>query len=517
MRIKGLSLLISCLDGIVLVLALYAGLWLYASRDTVPTGTSVGGIGLGGLEARQALELLDKTISAMERSEIRLTAPDYALSSANGGAAEVGLTWKQAGVSWDAPAFRTELMSLSAGSLWERAWARKNFAKSWELQTAFNPAVLKQTLSPAWEKQHFGTPVNAVRTIGEDDGIRYLPGRPALRIDWDALTVRVQAAIPGAAVPGGGADGPGGAAAGHGRAAGAGGAGQGSGAAWPAVAVELPLTQVQPGVTVETLKREGIVRKIAEYSTGLQTSGAGRLHNVEAAARSIDGLVLAPGGVFDYAKAVAAAERDYGFREAPVIFGGKLVPGVGGGICQVSSTLYNAALLAGLEMVERRNHTLPVSYVPLGRDATFAEGYINFRFKNTSEHHLLISARVRDGRLTVKLFGGTPESVTYRIESRTVEILPAPDKFVVSPGLPEGSREVVLAGKPGYVVETYRTKYAGGSPAGTALLSRDTYPAQPNVIAVSGGSGDGAANPRPPSAKPSPPILEDGIEGPKLP
>ncbi|RCX19041.1 vancomycin resistance protein YoaR [Fontibacillus phaseoli] len=481
----------------------YGGLWLYASRDSVPSGTKVGGLELGGLSAEEALERLDSLIDQLKGQQIKFTL-------AEAGHAENGeiLTWGKTGVSWDAPNFRTELMSLSAGKVWERAKARKNFAKTWTIQSSFNPAVLKRTLSPAWEKKHFGSPVNAVRSIGEDDVITYLPGQPAQRIHWESLAVLVQAAVPGMV------------------------AGSGARAEIKPLDIVIPLTLVQPAVTVESLQREGVRRKIAEFSTGLRTSGAGRLHNVDATARSIDGMVLPPGGIFDYAKVVEAAEQSYGFREAPVIFGGKLVPGVGGGICQVSSTLYNAAILAGLDMVERRNHSLPVSYVPLGQDATFAQGYINFRFQNTSGHHLLIAARVEDGRLGVKLFGDIPDNVSYGIESRMMDILSAPDKYVKNSSLSAGSREVILQGKPGYIVETYRIKYVDGKPAAKTRLSRDTYPAQPNVIAVAPDAGEvmpenevsgnevksgKAPTSKEPAVESRPPVLEDGVTGPRFP
>ncbi len=477
-------LVVSVLTVLLTASAIYGGLLLYASADTVPSGTVVGGLEVGGLPLAEALDKLESRIAELRKQTVEFTFVDI-----ENKAAKAILTWEQAGVSWDAPDFRTELMSLSAGSVWERAKTRKNFAETWELLASFQPSDLKKILSPEWEKEHFGSPVNAVRSIAADDSIRYLPGRTAQRIDWESLVLLMQAAIPGS-----------------------------SSGSRGAAEITIPLTTVQPAVTVESLKREGIRRKIAEFSTGLQTSGAGRLHNVEAAARSIDGMVLPPDGIFDYAKVVEDAEQSYGFREAPVIFGGKLVPGVGGGICQVSSTLYNAAVRAGLDMVERRNHSLPVSYVPLGQDATFAQGYINFRFQNTSGKHLLISAQVADGRLTVKLFGELPDNVTYDIESRTTDILTAPDKYVANPDLPAGSREIVLQGKPGYIVETYRVKYVDGKPAATTRLSRDTYPAQPNIIAVprsAGGDDNGDGGKK--SVQEAPRVLEDGIDGPKFP
>ena len=108
---------------------------------------------------------------------------------------------------------------------------------------------------------------------------------------------------------------------------------------------------------------------------------------------------MAPGETFDYSKIIAQTEAKFGYKEAPVILNGNLVPGIGGGICQVSTTLYNAVLRSGLEIVERRNHSLPVSYVTLGQDATFANGYINFKFRNNTDAYLWIRTITTDPAL----------------------------------------------------------------------------------------------------------------------
>ncbi|GIO88757.1 hypothetical protein J25TS5_56890 [Paenibacillus faecis] len=452
------------LVGLALAAAmLYGGLWLYVSRDLVPAGTTVGSLPLGGLSADEALRLLDARIADLESRRVEFADTDVALS------------WREAGITWSAPGFRAGLRSLTEGEVWRRTRARFHFKKEWDLEASFQASALKRTFSPDWEKRRFGSPVNAVRTLNPDDSISYSPGASVRRIDWPLLQRRLLAAAEEAEGGGqAGKPGPGGSRGGI------------------AATVRLPLIEVPPAVTVESLKRQGIRRKIAEFSTELGASGAGRVHNVDAAARALDGLLLPPDGVFDYAAVVRAAEEQYGFREAPVIFGGRLVPGVGGGICQVSSTLYNATVRAGLDIVERRNHSVPVRYVPLGQDATFAEGHINFRFRNTTGNHLLIAARAEHGRMTVKLFGDIPGNVLYDMESKTAKILPAANKYVVNPALPAGGRKVIVRGKPGFVVDTYRVKYVDGRIAERIRLSRDTYPAQPNVIAVPPGEGGGA-------------------------
>lgn len=492
----------------ITVLILLLSLQRYAFRDTVPSGVVVAGIPMGGMTFHQAIQILDTKLAELENEPITYSFREKQTTQT--------LSWKNSGITFNVPDFRTELASLSHASLWSRLQIRSQFSKEWRLQARYDSQPLKLKFSPEWEKAHFGRPVNAVRTIGADDRIRYINGKSVYRIDWAALTAQLQAALP-TVLPGGDAA--------KGDKSSRGTVLSGikarfmsssavrsevrAGAQAETITLEVPLIRLQPEVTLDHLKAQGINRKIVQFSTDLTTSGKGRLHNVAAAARSIDGMLLAPGEIFDYAKVVEAAEQDYGFQEAPVIFGGKLVPGVGGGICQVSSTLYNAALRAGLEIVERRNHTLPVSYIPKGQDATFAKGYINFRFKNTTGTHLLIHAKSSQGRLVIKLYGTLPGNVTYDIQSRTIRTLPPSNKYIKNPSLPTGEQELMLEGKPGYIVETYRLKKVDGVTVSRTLLSRDTYPSQPTVIAVHDGT-EGSSN-RPQQ------IVEDGVEGPRFP
>lgn len=469
-------IIISVISVLLLCILLLIVVQLYVGQNTVPKGTTVAGMKVGGLKKDTALQKLANEFKEMETHPIVFVIENI----------EVNLTWGESGVSYNAGDFRASLSELSEGSLWNRVLARKNFPKVWKLHASYDAKPLKAVFNSEWEEAQFGALVNAVRTIAKDDRINYLPGRTAQRIHWESFSSTILSALP-TSIP------------------------DGDNKSQDPTVITIPLHVVQPAVTIETLQDEGIRRKIAEFSTGLQSSGEGRLYNVDAAAKTIDGMTLPPGGIFDYATVIESAEQTYGFREAPVIFGGKLVPGVGGGICQVSSTLYNAALRAGLTIIERRNHSLPVSYVPKGQDATFAKGYINFRFKNTSEHHILISAQTQNHVLTVKLFGDIPQNVTYEIQSRTSKVLPMKNKYVVNKTLPVGGWEVLVQGKEGFVVETYRIKKINGQVVETRKLSKDTYPSQPTVIAMH----DEGSYKENPSAETNPKsIVEDGVEGP---
>ncbi len=164
---------------------------------------------------------------------------------------------------------------------------------------------------------------------------------------------------------------------------------------------------------------------------------------------------------------------------------GRVVPGIGGGICQVSSTLYNAALLAGLDIVERRNHSKAVPYLPMGRDATFAEGYLNFRFRNSTEHHMVIRTEVSNRTLTVKLFGTMPKATRYIIETKLVKTIQPPVREIVSSSAGRGGRVVLKQGTVGYIVEVYRTRMEHDKKTERELISTDTYPALPTIVGVS--------------------------------
>ncbi|WP_223065926.1 VanW family protein [Paenibacillus caui] len=458
-----------------LTICVIFGIRLYAGQNTVPRGVTVGGLSVGSLRISEAAELLSREKAALLRQQVILRGKKFSVET----------TWSRAGVQAHYNDFLLSLEKLKEGSLWTRAKYRYQFPKKWELETGWNAGPLQKALNSDWENKQFGAMKNAERVIGPDDRIRYIPEVTAPRINWDALSASFRAQMPRSF---------------------------GSGPANRAVTIEMPLLTASPSVTVQSLKAQGIDRRISILTTGLSGS-SGRIHNVEAAARVIDGMLLAPGEVFDYGKVVKEAESRYGFREAPVIVQGTMVPGVGGGICQVSGTLYGAVIRAGLEIVERRNHSRPVSYLPKGQDATFSTGYINFRFKNNTQFYLLISARAEGGRMMVKLFGSMPENVHYEIRSRTVEIIQPRARYVTNPALPAGTHHMLRSGTRGYIVETYRTKWISGKASKEELLSRDTYPAQPSLIAVHSAS----ASPGSETVPPEPKIIEDGIgEGGKL-
>ncbi|MGF7035510.1 vancomycin resistance protein YoaR [Paenibacillus mucilaginosus] len=484
--------------GLLLLLASSLGTAAYGLHPHLPAESRIGDWSIAGLTPAELEEQLAAKEAALLSLPVRLAVKE--------GEARLtkSVTLGELGLGLRREELQAQLQPLRQGSPWERALARWRLrGVSWQLAVQLPEEKLRAALSAAFAEVYARKPADALRIIEADDTIRYVPEQAASLIDEAKLHEALLAKLPSWGSLAGAPlskDAP------------------ESGAAPPPLDVELPMRTAAPGVTVQALQAQGISRKLIEYTTSYPPGSAspeGRVHNVRSTAAVIHDVLLKPGEVFDYAPYIAETEKRFGFREAPVIVNGKLVPGVGGGICQVSSTLYNAVLRAGLTIVERRNHSLPVSYVPLGQDATFASGHIGFKFRNSTGYYLLIRTSATDRSMTVKLFGHTPPEWSYDIVSKTVETLPAPVKYVHNPTLRKGRQDTLIKGKPGYIVETYRRKLKNGVVIAEEKISRDTYSAQPTVIASSSGSAASRDHTSPsPGASPREPMIEDGVKGP---
>lgn len=236
----------------------------------------------------------------------------------------------------------------------------------------------------------------------------------------------------------------------------------------------LPVEEVAPEVETEAIERLGIRRLIAEWSTHYDPS-IPRADNVERAAEAFDGLILKPGEILSYNATVGPIDAATGWKEAYVIVAGELVPGIGGGVCQVATTLYGAALRANMEILERHQHQLAVGYIPPSEDAAVAQGYQDLKIRNTTPGHLLLKSESGDGTVTFRLYGDLPAGQEVRIESQVTGSLSFPTKTVIDPSLEPGVQEQVRAGIPGLTSEAYRLLFADGQLVKRELLSRDRY------------------------------------------
>lgn len=167
----------------------------------------------------------------------------------------------------------------------------------------------------------------------------------------------------------------------------------------------VPLVVDTEDIHPTTIELHRVKDVLGDYTTYFNPNLIGRVNNVQLAAKALDGLIIPPGGEFSFNGAVGKRERETGYLPALVFVDNKVVLDDGGGICQDSSTLYQAARQANLQILERNSHSLPVYYVPAGQDATVAYGLLDFRFKNNTEGYLLISARTGTNWIRIRIFG----------------------------------------------------------------------------------------------------------------
>ena len=245
----------------------------------------------------------------------------------------------------------------------------------------------------------------------------------------------------------------------------------------------IKLTITKPKVTIEQIGSEAFPDRLSVFTTRFDESDVNRSTNLRIACQKINNKVILPGETFSYNKALGARTAAAGYRNGKIYAGGEVVDGIGGGICQISSTLYNAILMANLQTVERRNHQFVTSYVGPGRDATVVYGVTDFKFKNTRKYPVKISASARNGIATVAIYGIKEENeYTFNFETRTIDSIAPTTTYEEDSSMPVGTEKVKRNGTNGIKTETYITKLQNGKVISRTLLSRDTYDAMSRII-----------------------------------
>ena len=245
----------------------------------------------------------------------------------------------------------------------------------------------------------------------------------------------------------------------------------------------IKLTITNPKVTLDKIGPEAFPDKLATFSTRYDVSDKDRTTNLELACNKINGTVVLSGDTFSYNKVVGARTAGAGYKNAKIYEAGKVVDGIGGGICQISSTLYNAVLNANLEIVERKNHQFVTSYVEPGMDATVVYGLTDFKFKNTRQYPVRVVATAKNGIATVTIYGiKEDKEYTFKFDVKRVATIPSTTEYIDDSTLPAGTEKVEQKGTNGLKTETYMTKLLNGKAISTTLVSKDTYNAMTRII-----------------------------------
>lgn len=238
--------------------------------------------------------------------------------------------------------------------------------------------------------------------------------------------------------------------------------------------VNLTIRVVEPEIKTEFYEK--INGKIAEFSTSFKGSAPGRVNNIRLSAKAFKGILLMPGDELSYNETTGPRRADAGYQEAPVILNGELTPGMGGGVCQTSTTLYNALLLADLEIIERHPHSMPPAYVPRGTDGAVATGYLDLRFKNNFEYPIYIDSELIGTRVYFYIYGDMKgRDYTVKIDTEHHATIPFKVHEKLDPSLPPGTRELVQEGRTGYKVSTYKSIVKNGEVISRVRISSDYY------------------------------------------
>jgi vancomycin resistance protein YoaR len=252
--------------------------------------------------------------------------------------------------------------------------------------------------------------------------------------------------------------------------------------------VALPTATSQPELTTKEAKALGVKEVMSTFTTTFNADDAPRVHNISLIAAAVHGSLVRPGQVFSMNAATGQRTAAKGYRTAHVIQNGEIVDGLGGGVCQAGTTMFNAAFFAGLPVVQRRNHSLHISHYPMGRDATLDWPYTDLKWRNDSPYGIYITSRATPSALTFTFWS---TSRGYKVTASTSEarnFRAPPTRYKDDPTLAKGEEVVEEAGSRGFDVTVSRTVTKGGQ-----VVHRDSFVSNysPWVRVVRRGAGPG--------------------------
>ena len=253
------------------------------------------------------------------------------------------------------------------------------------------------------------------------------------------------------------------------------------------VNVELEFIEEVAEITKEY--NENLTKKVASFSTNVADSTGGRKQNVKLALEKFNGFILNPNEEVSFNKITGPHTMENGYKSATIIYNGEFTEGIGGGICQASTTLYNALLLSGVQINEVHKHTLPVFYVPLGLDAMVSEYTSDLRFTNTTEYPMYIHTYADSNSVSVEIYSH-PSQYEYKTRSETLDTIKAGGDKIILGTKGEYSNKVLFQGeyfrlsypKDGYEAKAYLQKYLNGELVEETEIRHEIYQPQKGVV-----------------------------------
>jgi vancomycin resistance protein YoaR len=253
----------------------------------------------------------------------------------------------------------------------------------------------------------------------------------------------------------------------------------------------LGLATLAPELTTKDAKALGIRERISTFTTDMGLSSSNRIWNVHLLGNYLDGTIVNSGETFSYNEVVGPRTIERGFREGQMIFGGVLIPSIGGGVCQTATTIFNAAFEAGLPVSERHNHSWYISHYPMGRDATVSWGGPDLVFKNDLKHAILIDVSYTDATFTISFYGTKQGRKVTSTTANPTNYTQPKMQYAIDPTAAPGSQTVVAGGGPGFDTSVHRKVYEHGK-----LIREDDFftrytPENPTTVYGPGGKPPG--------------------------
>lgn len=255
------------------------------------------------------------------------------------------------------------------------------------------------------------------------------------------------------------------------------------------IVVDVPVVESEPDITVEELKKDIALR--STFETSIATSKADRKHNVKRALNSFNGMIVQPEEEVSFNTITGSRTAENGYKKANVILNGVYVEGTGGGVCQASTTLYNALILSDLEILEVNPHSLPPSYVPLAFDAMVSEGYSDLIFKNNTDKPIYIRTYGDNSTVGVEIYGKPfPEGFKIERKAEFVGVLNHPGDRIVKDTEKQYADKVTYEGEylrlkypqEGYHSKAYLMYYQDGELVEEKLIRDEKYLPQEGII-----------------------------------
>jgi vancomycin resistance protein YoaR len=445
----------------LVVLLLVAGLAVaalatgFASGDKIAPHVTIGGLAVGGMTAAQAQAALERGLAPFTAAQVELDYP--------GGS--VTYTRDQLGVSFDL--LQAVQQALTVGrepGLLDRLktqWMLRSGAGQ-DLSAPVRVDEFRlESLLAALAPQVNRAPRDAKVSVNGNNELEKSPGQTGT-----ALLVKQSAAALAQALRN------------------------------PQTAhVNLVVKQQPPNISPEALA--GLQTVLAAFSTPYESSQVDRTHNMELAITKVNGVALKPGQEFSLNQTVGERTVDDGYRSAPIFREGKVIPDTGGGICQVASTLYNAALLANLDVLERDHHSRPVHYCPAGRDATVYWGQHDLRLRNSLQHTIVILGELRGDHLWAAVVGNAADKYAVQLTVTNYSKWSGDTQTIQDSSLAPGQRVVDNPGCAGAKATLWEAVSQNGQLLKKEKLHDDVYEAETRVIRV-------GVKPQKPTAPPAP-------------